>query len=100
MYLLVSTLIGHLWDGGNGSATNENVFASVRLMANAIVISSRIESNWRSKWLRNQRRRQSSVENIRPPTSNYWRRIRKLKRQCQNSRSWWNDPKVRWGRRH
>ena len=46
-------------------SAHDHLFASVRLMMNAIVLSSRSGSDWRSKWLRKQRRRKSPARNIR-----------------------------------
>src|ERR1700722_5990506 len=38
-------------------SSHDHLFPSVRLMMNAIVLSSRFGSDWRSKWPRKQRRR-------------------------------------------
>jgi MFS family permease len=52
-------------------SAHDHLFASVRLMMNAIVLSSRSGSDWRSKWPRKQRRGKPPARNIRHLISNY-----------------------------
>ena len=52
-------------------SAHDHLFASVRLMMNAIVLSSRSGSDRRSKWPRKQRREKPPARNIRHLISNY-----------------------------
>src|SRR3982074_3380448 len=46
-------------------SAHDHLFASVCLMMNAIALSSRFGSDWRSKWPGKQRRRKLPAKNIR-----------------------------------